>query len=204
MKIKLLTAFAVLAVVGVASADIYVPNGQFTTPDGADWVFNDNSVDVTYPATGGDGGGYGRMEENGNGGWGGVLVSEVNPTQGLALAPLGLTAGVESTYTIDMINLSGGAFVAGMKIEGWNSVGGLTGDSGNIEFAPTASWATYTFDYTLPAGTTGVKFVPLLVVQPVGSTVGFDNVGVVPEPATFGLLGLAGGAMIFIRRLRIR
>jgi len=30
--------------------------------------------------------------------------------------------------------------------------------------------------------------------------VGFDNVGVVPEPATLGLLSIAGGAMLFMRR----
>ena len=195
---KVTLSLAVLAMAGVASAGLLVPNGDFATPAGANWAFNDNSVNITYPTSGGNGGGFGQMEEIG-GGWGGVLVSEINPTQGLDLAPLGLTAGVESTYTIDMLNVSETAFSAGMKIEGWSG-GALDGNSGDILFSVASGWNTYTFDYTLSATATSVKFVPLMVVQPVGSIVGFDNVGVVPEPATLGLLSIAGGAMLFMRR----
>lgn len=200
---KLVLSMTVLAMAVAASADLYVPNGQFETADGAEWVGNFNSVDMLYPTTGGNGGGYASMTENGNGGWGGVLVSEVTPTEGLALAPLGLTAGVEATFTFDMLNISETVFSAGMKIEGWNSVGGLTGNSGDIIFSVASGWNTYTFDYTLAPDTTGVKFVPLMVVQPNGSSVGFDNVGVeaVPEPATMGLLAIFGGGLMLFRRI---
>lgn len=195
---KLIVGMAVVAMIGTASAVNLVPNGDFSTPAGASWVSATAGITVSYPATGGNTGGYGQLDQSGAG-WGGVLVSEVNPTEGIALASVGATAGALTTFTIDMINLGAGAPVAGMKIESWAG-GALLDNSGDVTFGLTGSWATYTFDYTVNAGATSLKFVPLLVVQPVGSVVGFDNVGVVPEPATLGLFGLAGGAMLLLRR----
>ncbi len=55
---KLVLSMTVLAMAVAASADLYVPNGQFETADGAEWVGNFNSVDMLYPTTGGNGGGY--------------------------------------------------------------------------------------------------------------------------------------------------
>ena len=64
----------------------------------------------------------------------------------------------------------------------------------------TSCWDTYSWDHTIAAGATHLKFVPL---WDAGAANGYDNIGVVPEPATLGLLGISAAAMLFIRRRRI-
>jgi hypothetical protein len=186
---------ALLATVSVANAQLnLVPNGDFETPAGADWEFAGGGAVDTYPATGGNPGGYGDM--NSAAGWG-VFVSEVDPTNGLPLASLGLTAGNNYTFSFDMIDLGPGGALAGIKFEGWGD-GIDVGNSGDIKFNATTSWDTYTPDWTIPAAATSIKFVPLSVD---GGHVGFDNVGViVPEPASIALMGLAGLALATRRR----
>jgi len=196
---KLTLIAAVVALAGMASAQL-VTNGDFEDPGGADWgIAVSGDMVASFPASGGNGGGYAQLDM-GAAGWGGVLIND-NDTPA-SLASLGLTDGVEYTFTIDLIDLADNGAVGGMKIESWSGAG-LGSNSGDITFAATTSWDTYTFDYTIDAGATGVKFVPLLVVQPNGSSYGYDNVGVVPEPATIGLLGIGAAAMLVIRRRRV-
>ena len=110
------------------------------------------------------------------------------------------TAGEEITVTMDMKEFSnGGGNTAGIKLKSWGG-GANIGNSGDMKTALTSEWATYTFTYTVDAGADALKFVP---VQHEEISVGYDNIGVVPEPATMGLIGLFGGGMMALRRFRI-
>ena len=194
---KLAVILSVLASASVANGALnIVTNGDFSNGL-ADWGFAGVGAGPTSSLTGGNPDGYGTIDQTA-GGWGGVLINDNDSPA--SLASLGLVAGDTYTFSIDMINLGSGAPVAGMKIENWNA--GLISDSGNITFAVTSSWDTYTFSYTVDPAATGLKFVPLLVVQPVGSSVGFDNVGVevVPEPTSSVLLGLGALGLLARRR----
>ncbi len=194
---KLALSMAVLAMAGVASATL-IPNGDFEN-GGDQWTeASGGGIIFAYPATGGNGGGYASMDAT-SGDWG-VLVSPPeagNVGGGIAIGDIGVTAGAVNTFTIDLKTIAG-AGAGGLKVEGWNAANGMTGNSGDIlATSASATWQTLTFDWAVPADTTKMIFVPLWGAN---STIGYDNVGVVPEPATLGLVGLVGGAMLFIRR----
>ncbi|MEJ6579477.1 MAG: PEP-CTERM sorting domain-containing protein [Akkermansiaceae bacterium] len=174
-----------------------VTNGDFSS-GGADWGFSSVGAAASFPATGGNTGGHGQIDQTA-GGWGGVLIND-NDTA-VPLTSLNLVPGQSYEFSIDLINLGAGSPVAGMKIESWTAGVG-TNNSGDITFATTASWANHTFNYTVQAGADAIKFVPLMVAQPTGSSVGFDNVGVnvVPEPSSFSLLGLSLAGLLARRR----
>ena len=209
---KLTLSLAILAMAGVAGAAILVPNGDFETAitdfgtdanwrtDGGEWGIG--GYTPTYQATGGSGdnGGYAQIES-----WGDNWSIFVNPVDagdaggGIPIADLGVTAGTTETFTIDLKNFAG-TNPGGLKVEAWradNTLAGYMPD--NRPAAGSATWMTHTFDWEVPADATKLIFVP---VWGANSTVGFDNVGVVPEPATFGLLGLASAAMYVVRRFR--
>jgi hypothetical protein len=209
MKIKTLTlTLALLGCLALpASAIILIPNGDFSD-GGANWVNVSGLGDtapVTFP-TGGNPGGYGTITVNG--GWG-ILVS---PTAGGAagggvpIGNLGLTAGGPVTFTYDSINLSGPGPVGGFKWEAWgnNAIVGNTGDVFPTVIGNGTTWQTYTYNWTLPATTDKLIFVPLWAGGANTSTIGVDNVGVVPEPSTYALLalGAAGLGGHLIRRRR--
>jgi hypothetical protein len=188
---------ALLSTVSVANAQLnLVPNGDFETPAGASWTFAGGGAVDSYPASGGNPDGYGALDSAA--GWG-VFVSEVDPTNGLPLASLGLTAGDNYDFNFDMIDLGAGGALAGIKLEGWAG-GAHVDNSGDVKFNATTSWDTYTANWTIPLTATSIKFVPLSVD---GGNVGFDNVGVIvpiPEPTTIALAGLAGLAFVTMRR----
>lgn len=192
---KLTLVIAVVAMAGVASANVLVPNGDFEA-GGTDWDFA-GSATVDYPATGGNGGGYASIADAG-GQWG-VLISNGGAPLELSHFGLGLAPGDTITVEMDMIDLVNATGSAGIKMESWTATGVIS-DSGDMNKPITDSWATYSWDYEIAAGATHLKFVPLWGG---GTTVGFDNVGVVPEPATLGLLGLAGATLFIRRRLSI-
>ncbi|MDF7798290.1 PEP-CTERM sorting domain-containing protein [Pontiellaceae bacterium B1224] len=210
MKIKILAAFAVATVVGVANADVLVPNGNFSAGDDGSWTVDggvwgsSGSFTPTFEATGGSGdnGGYGQMEANGE-----VWAIFVNPAEspsvggGIPVASLGIVPDGTTSYDfmIDLKTFAGTAG-GGMKVEGYNDVNGSTFNTGDINFGAHADWTQELIPVVVPADTTKIVFVPLWGAD---STIGYDNVGVagvVPEPATLGLFGLAGGAMLFLRR----
>ncbi len=202
---KLTLSIAMLAIAGVASADILVPNGDFETAGGVGWTTDGGSwgpgaFTHTFETTGGSGdnGGYASIESSGS-----TWAIFVNPPEagnaggGIAIGDIGVTAGAVNTFTVDLKTIAG-AGAGGLKVEGWNAANGMTGNSGDIlATSASATWQTLTFDWAVPADTTKMIFVPLWGAN---STIGYDNVGVVPEPATLGLVGLVGGAMLFIRR----
>jgi len=207
---KLTLSLAILAMAGMASAALLVPNGDFETAitdfgtdanwrtDGGEW--GAGGYTPSYHATGGNGGGYAQIES-----WGDNWSIFVNPVTagldggGIPLAALGVTAGNTETFTFDMKNFAG-TNPGGLKVEAWRADNTLAGYLPDWRPAlATTEWVTQTVDWTVPADATKLIFVP---VWGANSTVGFDNIGVVPEPATFGLLGLAGAAVFVLRRFR--
>ena len=209
MKNKILPL--TLAMIGClalpASADMLIPNGDFSNGS-ENWlrVGGDGEGPANTFPTGGNPGGYGAITPVG--GWG-ILV---NPTVagsaggGVPIADFGLRAGGPVTFHYDSINLSGPGAVGGFKWEAWgnNALVGNTGDRFPTVIGDGTTWQTYTYDWTLPAATDKLIFVPLWAGGGNTSTVGVDNVGVVPEPSTYALLalGAAGLGTHLVRRRR--
>jgi len=209
MKNKILPL--TLAMIGClalpASADLLIPNGDFSNGS-ENWLQVSGAGEgpaTTFP-TGGNPGGYGAITPVG--GWG-ILVS---PTVagaaggGVPIASLSLTAGGPVTFHYDSINLSGPGPVGGFKWEAWGSnvLVGNTGDTFPTLIGDGSTWQTYTYNWTLPALTDKLIFVPLWAGGGNASTIGVDNVGVVPEPSTYALLalGAAGLGTHLVRRRR--
>lgn len=199
----------VLLMVGAASVAhgqfSLIPNGDFELADASGTWTGDGAAGTTiqYLSSGGSGdnGGYASINEPG-GGWG-VLVSPPTPGAaggGIPIVDLGLTAGETYTFQMDLKNFAGTG-TGGLKVEAWAS-NALVGNSGDMFAATqTADWATYSWDWTLPAGTEKLIMVPLWGA---GSTVGYDNVGVVvPEPGTYAaFFGALALAVVLYRRRR--
>ena len=175
MKKTFLT-LTMLLLVGSANAAVtnLFPNGNFDSPAGVatPWVevFGGGTTTYSYPTTGGNPGGFGRM--NNASGWGIWVGGEPTP---LSLSSLGLVAGGTYTFVMDMKNFAGTG-IGRLKIESWGA-SGLISDSGEmLASAQTANWATYTFTTTLAATATGIKVVPVVGAV---SQIGYDNLGVI-------------------------
>ena len=193
----ILKRLSIGALLGVSipahAAEVLIPNGNFVTPGGADFSFFESAPGVvSFPSSGGSGddGGYGLIN-NTLGSWGGGLVSPPDnfypDNQGIPLASLGLVAGNTYTFSMDMKNFAGTG-TGGLKLEAWN--GGVSAASNTGDMPASGSspnWATYSWNYTIPAGTTSIKIVPLITPPSGGSnadSVGFDNIRVNNTPIT--------------------
>jgi beta-glucanase (GH16 family) len=171
------------------------PNGNFDSPAGtnAPWleVFGGGTSTYGYPTSGGNPNGYGVMTNTS--GWG-IWVGQLSPTAGYALAPLGLVAGGNYNFVMDMKNFSGTS-IGKLKIECW--AGGTRIDEGPEILAggQSGSWATYTFNRTLVPGTTDIMIVP---VAGAGSAIGYDNIGVVVTntPLSVSITSPVNGATV--------
>jgi beta-glucanase (GH16 family) len=173
---KFIAILASLVLVASANAQVtnLFPNGNFDSPAGSatPWVevFGGGTTTYSYPTTGGNPNGYGRM--NNSSGWGIWVGGATTP---LALGDYGLVAGGTYTFVMDMKNFVGTG-IGKLKIESWNA-GGMISDSGEMSASgQSSSWATYTFTTTLATNATGIKVVP---VAGAGAQIGFDNIGVV-------------------------
>lgn len=149
-----------------------VPNGEFTTPGGAQWAFFSNGPSVSYPSSGGNPDGHAIIDSTVNPGTFGVMVSNNNAP--LTLASLGLTAGETYQFQMDM-KLLAGSQLGGLKVEFVpTSSGDLRPTPGEIAALPNpvTDWNTYTFSITLPPACTQILLVPLWGPN---SQVAYDN-----------------------------
>lgn len=180
---KNLAFCAFLGASGSAYASpVLMPNGDFATPGGTSWHEVGAGTTFSYPTTGGNPDGYGVMTEPG-GGWG-IWVG--NADAAIPLASLGLTAGQTYVFSQDM-KIFSGTNIGGFKIDFVPS--GSTGDKRIATIGDGTTWETYNYTIAIPAGTTGIKIVPLWGP---GSSVGFDNFrvengAVAPPPLTPGI-----------------
>ncbi len=177
---KNLAFCALLASGNALAAPVLVPNGDFALGM-TSWfeVSGGGSYAFSYPETGGNPDGYGVIDNTGGGGFG-IWVANGGDT--IPLVDLGLTAGQTYTFMQDMITLVDGAgHTGGVKIESW--AGGVSiGDSGDrFATSESASWATYSFAYTIVPGADSIKVVPLWGE---GASIGYDNIRVENVPVT--------------------
>lgn len=177
-----------------------IPNGDFEIAGGADW-FSDSGFGDTftfsYPASGGNPGGYGVIDHSAPNTGFGVMVTNTNAV--IPLSGLGLTPGQAYTFSQDM-KIFAGSNIGGLKVEFYN-LGTKISDTGDLRIpviSPGTSWHTYDYDVSIPLGVDGVKLVCLWGSA---SVVGFDNVTfsstpvVVPPIPNAGFeLGNAGWA----------
>jgi beta-glucanase (GH16 family) len=195
---KVIAMFAVLLVVGPANAAVtnLFPNGNFDSPAGVatPWIpVSSGGTAYGYPTSGGNPNGYGVMTNTS--GWG-IWVGQTSPTAGYSLASLGLVAGGNYNFVMDLKNFSGTA-VAKLKIECW--AGGVRIEEGPEIAASgqSGSWATYTFNRTLAAGTTSIMVVP---VAGAGASIGYDNIGVIvtntSSPLSVSITSPANNAVV--------
>lgn len=181
---RILTLIALTALTGVASAQLVTnlfPNGDFTAGGPTtNWVevSGGGAFTYTYPATGGNPAEHGVIDATAAGGGWGIWVG--GDTTPIPLTSLGLIAGNTYTFVQDMKVLSG-PNTGGLKIESWGPSAKIS-DSGDMRPWPaTGSWATYSTNYTIAPGATGLKIVPLWGPT---SSVAFDNLGVIAPAST--------------------
>jgi len=208
-KLALAMGVATLALTfsTTSMADL-VPNGDFES-GGDDWgVETAAGASFTFPTSGGNSGGYLRMD-NTSADWGGVAISTDDPAASLLSvfkdgSGNGLVAGDSYNFLFDMQQTGAGA--GGIKIESWGETGEIS-NSGDQIFAATSDWQSFSYNYTVADNATRLKIVLLGVGGGgEGRVFGFDNVCVdsctpseVPVPAAVwlfgsGLLGLVGVA----------
>jgi hypothetical protein len=151
-----------------------IPNGDFEA--GGDKWFSDfgfgGTFAFSYPASGGNPGGYGVIDHSAPNTGFGVLVSNTNAV--IPLSGLGLTPGKAYTFSQDM-KIFSGSNIGGLKVDFYNA-GTLIGNTGDLRLpviSPGAQWQTYNYTVSIPAGADGLKVVCLWGP---GSVIGFDNI----------------------------
>ena len=192
---KVIVAFTSLMFVGIANAQVtnLFPNGNFDSPAGVatPWVevFGGGTTTYGYPTTGGNPGGFGRM--NNSSGWGIWVGGEPTP---LSLSSLGLVAGGTYTFVMDMKNFVGTG-IGKLKIECWAGGSQLDAAVDIPASGQSSSWAKYSFIRTLVPGTTGIKVVP---VAGAASQIGYDNIGVIVSntPLTVSITSPLNSAIV--------
>lgn len=160
------------AAMGAHAAPVSMPNGTFTTPDGALWAEVSGGITYNYPTTGGNPGGYGVMDAV-NGQW---AIWVGNGDAAITLASLGLTAGNTYNFSQDM-KVFDGTNVGGFKVDFVPA--GSSNDRRIAKIGDGSTWETYTYPILIPEGTTAIKIVPLWGAN---SMVGYDNFKVDDTP----------------------
>jgi hypothetical protein len=168
-----------------------IPDGDFESPAGAAgaWVpvNGGGTYNYSYPATGGNPGGYGVIAHTAGGGFGIWVGNGGNP---ISLSSLGLQAGKAYTFQQDM-KLLAGTKIGGFKVDFFTGTVNIGSTGDMFPASGTTSWATYSFPLTIKLGTDGIKVVPLWGAN---SSVAYDNIRI-KEPAPF-VATIKGGALV--------
>ena len=167
-----------------------VPNGFFE--EGSTSWFEEGGASFSYPASGGNPDGHGRIGSADTAGtWtaaGGAPIT---------LSSLGITPGETVTFKQDM-KIFDGSSIGGVRLEFFsgdaivlntdNVFPSLIGDG--------STWETYELEVAVPSNAEAVK---ILILGAANSTVDFDNVTVgdaeIPPPAPVD--GSSGGELVF-------
>jgi len=191
-----------LALVGVSNADVLV-NGNFQTGDVTGWgtwggtaVTDQDNLGNALPQTGRSSvGGYGDYAGIAWGPWWGAWGNSGHNQVFAA------SAGQSWTMTGDLMMLANDAITDDafgvlklvFKDAGGTEIWGQ--DLGQVNATSTPDiWQNLILTGVAPAGTATVEALALFF-QPTGVGVGamfYDNITLVPEPATLALLGLGG------------
>lgn len=119
------------------------------------------------------------------------------------------SAGLLYTLAADIKDL-GGTHATALKLEffragadtdadglGWPWNPGYSTGTLEVPFAVTGNWANYSMGMVAPPLSVFASSVLVVNFAGPGSAAGFDNISLIPEPATIALLGLGG---LFLRR----
>ena len=167
-----------------------IPNLDFELGSAFWEFFGEPQTTFTFPSTGGNPDGFGRMNNNGDGF--GVLIPANDGI--IPIADLGLTAGNNVDLNIDL-RLFSGDNIGGVKIEYYSgTAGGFSTNDQTPDTFPTpidggADWETYSFtDLFVPenliSGET-VDGIKIVLIAGIGSDNGFDNITILPQvPST--------------------
>jgi hypothetical protein len=159
------------------AAQVFFPNGEFTTPDGANWGTASAGAQVfNFPSSGGNPGGYAEIVSSEAGNYA-VMIS--NGDAPYPLSALSLVAGNTYTFSYDMIASVAGANKGGVKIESWTATNRISDSGDQRVTAASTGWANYTYNYAIEPTATHIKIVPLWTPN---ETVGFDNISVNNTP----------------------
>jgi len=182
--------------------------GQFTWG----WASGSWMIDNAWNSTGGNPGAY-------------VALNMLSPLNSATTATMPLTAGfnveiahgnfayagVLYTLSADIKNLNAGSHDTRLKFEFYRVGGAISSTLGvgwdwhptfqtgttSIIVPVTTSWANYSITMLAPPNTVKVSVILVINASASGDASGFDNVLLVPEPATIALLSLGG---LFLRR----
>jgi len=175
-SLKVLTS-ALVALPLIAFSQII--DADFEAATGDDWAqdsgFGTGTFAFSFPASGGNPGGYGLIDSTAVTGGFAVLVA--NSGNAISLADLGLTAGESYLFSQDM-KIFAGPNIGGFKVDFFFGDNTGTPDAATPEIYPAvigdgSTWETYQFEISIPDDTTTIKVVPLWAPE---SSVGFDNI----------------------------
>ncbi|MDA7629227.1 hypothetical protein N9173_01095 [bacterium] len=169
-------AIALAAAPLISSSQII--DADFEAADGVAWETNSGGGTFVFdfPATGGNPGGCGLIDNSAGGGWA-VLVT--NDGSKISLSDLGLIAGESYIFKQDM-KIFSGTKLGGFKVDFFNDldpennvINDSTSDIFPALIGDGSTWETYEFQITIPETAVAVKVVPLWGA---GSSIGYDNI----------------------------
>ncbi len=220
---KFIVLMAIVALAGFAQAELFV-NGDF---EAGGWSGGGSGSGAggpspwgwtTFPpiyqqdSGGSDGGDWMQLDQSAapytgtwNWAWSGVWSTKIAVTPGLAMTVSGMAQHLTGDTTLR-------AFVsyedaAGLRVDlnndGISQVlgNGVQADYLKDRYMPTwvtdAGWDPFTLDYSVPIGYSIAQLDFTFSVEAAPGAVGIDQLSLIPEPMTIGLLGLGG---LFLRR----
>lgn len=202
---KIIVFIVVLALAGMAQAEILSANRGFEAGNTTDWLQWASGAGgtggwqswldtftVINDGTAYEGDYYGQLTQSLSGGqtWGyNVAWQGEVPVISAGPGNYTMSAWVRSTTTTQAI----------LKLEAWDNdpcgINNLLADERLNAIVADGTWQFITADFVLPAGTASVRAV---IGDNTGAfSIDYDAVSLVPEPMTIALLGLGG---LFLRR----